>query len=241
MTRNTLILLLVLLIMAGCTNDSSPTPTETPTFTQTATATYTDTPTPSATLTPSSTASSTATPTTTRTVTPSSTPTRTATATRTPAPIITPRVIGFVLVDANSDMEVLTLEDCLLVNMADYGVIAFNIRVLVSGTVRSVWTQWGDFVPRIENGAPWSVFGDTNGDYFGMPVADSEGSFYLTAQAFTGVNGSGVGSAPATLHLTIVNESNMPTPRVLPMDNNAPAPSACFCASQWLQVTENCL
>lgn len=143
--------------------------------------------------------------------------------------------------DANSDIEVLTLEDCQLVNMADYGIVAFNIRALVSGTVRSVQTQWDELAPRIENGAPWSAFGDTDGDYFGMPVIDSEGGFTLTAQAFTGANGGGVGGDPVAIHLHIVNEANMPTPRVVPVATNAPAPGDCLCAGQWLQVTEDCL
>jgi hypothetical protein len=186
------------------------------------------------------TASETLTSTPTATPTPSATSTTPPTLTRTPAPIVIPSITGFTLIDANADTEVRTIADGDLLNMPTSGIVAFNIRVLTSGTVGSVRIQFGAFNARVENCSPYTAFGDLAGDYFGMVI--TPGLFSITAQAFTGGNATGSAGQAVTIWISIAENVKVPTPvSAGALAGNVPAPSVVFCNAQWLLVSEKCL
>lgn len=181
-------------------------------MTPSATSVPTELATPTATATSPPTATATATPT--EELTASATATATATATSLPTETATPEsgpvVTRLVLVDADTDTDIGELTDGATLDLATLPTRNLNIRAETEpSVVGSVWFGLNDNPTfRIENGSPYSLAGDSDGDYH--PWTPSPGSHTVTARAVTDPNAQGTSGPGLTIGFTVV-DSSVPT------------------------------
>ena len=121
-------------------------------------------------------------------------------------------VTSFVLINAATNTDIITLYDGIQLLNAQTENLLLNIRANTNpSTFGSVFLQLTGPVQqnKNENVAPYALFGDVSGDYSGefLPV----GNYTLSATPFSGRNQSGIEGATATLNFSIVEEiSNQP-------------------------------
>ena len=123
-------------------------------------------------------------------------------------------ILGFTLVNAVTNTDLLLLTDNRVVILQDVLNSALNIRANVSGEeVQSVEMMLSGPINRnwTEHQAPFSLFGDQEGDYYGGTFA--EGTYILSATPYSGVNSSGEKGETKTIQFTI---SATPTTSNLP-------------------------
>jgi hypothetical protein len=114
-------------------------------------------------------------------------------------------IISFVLVNANTDEAIGTLNDGDLINLSDYADNAFNISAEVD--ISSVGSVVFDFNGvsnfRTENVAPYALGGDSGGNF--APLAFPLGINSVTATAYSARNGGGAVLAAATVSFEVVD------------------------------------
>ena len=108
-------------------------------------------------------------------------------------------ITQFLLVNADNDMIIGTLTDGAVIDTSVPGTRSLNIIAEATGAESVIFT--GDF-PRNENSAPYTIGGDNNGDYYGITMQN--GTYSITAIAYTEDNGRGIASVPVTLNFTIM-------------------------------------
>ncbi|MGI9546586.1 MAG: HYR domain-containing protein [Flavobacteriaceae bacterium] len=116
-------------------------------------------------------------------------------------------VTGFVLVDAENNRDIMTLEEGWVVDLLALPRTNFNIRANVTRDVGSVALRLTGAIKtyRTENKAPFSLFGDSGGNYYSghLPI----GSYELTATPYTRSNLGGLTGTPLTINFTIIESS----------------------------------
>ncbi|MFD1144614.1 lamin tail domain-containing protein [Larkinella insperata] len=126
----------------------------------------------------------------------------------TPAPVSQPTVVSFSLMNADSDQELKVLTAGEVINLATLPTKNLNIRANTApATVGSVKLVLSGKQNRTqtETGAPYALFGDTNGDY--KPWVPALGSYSLTATPYTGANAGGTAGASLTLNFAVINQA----------------------------------
>ncbi|UJH66977.1 BspA family leucine-rich repeat surface protein [Allomuricauda sp. SCSIO 65647] len=126
-------------------------------------------------------------------------------------------VTGFVLVDAENDVDIGPIAN---------GAVFFslppslNIRAEATGDVESVLMQitGGLTNTRTENVAPYALFGDSGGDYFDQ--AFGTGAFTVTATPYSADNLGGTTGTGLTVSFNIVVPPAAPRPNVLSLHPN---------------------
>lgn len=115
-------------------------------------------------------------------------------------------VLSFTLINADTDQPVpgfQTISNGAVINTASIGTTHLNVRAntqpSVLGSVRFGLDGKANY--RTESSAPYSLFGDSNGDY--AAGAFSTGKHTLTGTPFTGSSGKGNAGAPLTISFTI--------------------------------------
>ncbi|MFD1140947.1 T9SS type A sorting domain-containing protein [Larkinella insperata] len=120
---------------------------------------------------------------------------------------------GFELINAVSDQLIKPLSDGEAINLARLPTTKLTIRALTSpATVGSVVFSLTGTVTysKTETGAPYALFGDTQGNYdpWTLPL----GRYTLTATPYLGAGGSGPAGTPLTLNFSIVNQATNQAP-----------------------------
>lgn len=120
------------------------------------------------------------------------------------APVIT----HLSLVDADTDAPILTfapIPDHAIINLATLPTRNLNILATTSpATAGSVLFGFqGNTNFRVENGAPYALFGDSGGDY--LPWTPTAGDFAIDATAFSAANATGDAGLTRHLDFTIVD------------------------------------
>jgi hypothetical protein len=137
------------------------------------------------------------------------------------------KVTSLVLVDAVTDQDLATLTSGEVVNLSQYSTRSFAFRVLTSGAVESVKFV-SPLESRVENVAPWALFGDTNGDFAGRSLVP--GSYQITAIPYNAGNAAGTVGAELTVSFTVIDAitdiQSLSPPKFLSIVDDA-APSAC--------------
>jgi uncharacterized protein YaiE (UPF0345 family) len=126
-----------------------------------------------------------------------------------PAPPAGQSVVSFTLINATTDVDLLTITNGAVLNIAALGTNNLNIRANTNpATVGSVSFTLTGAAPssRTETVAPYALFGDNSGDYTNWALA--VGSYTLTATPHTGSGGSGTAGQPLTISFTVVNQAN---------------------------------
>lgn len=89
-------------------------------------------------------------------------------------------------------------------DLATYSYPYWNAYANTEGNVGSVKFTYGSTV-RIENDAPFTLFGDNNGE---LNIGTfSPGTYTINAIPYSGINGTGTAGLPTTLHLTVINSA----------------------------------
>lgn len=112
-------------------------------------------------------------------------------------------IAGLTLVNADTDQDIQPLYDGAVVNLDAIGTTNLTVRADVVGNVASVkFTLAGSSATtKIENGAPYALAGDTNGNYAPYPLGT--GVYTLHAQSYTGSNAGGAAGGAMDIAFTI--------------------------------------
>ena len=115
-------------------------------------------------------------------------------------------VTQLTLVDADTDADLFVLEDGATLDLATLPT-NLNVRADVRGPVESVrFNHDPQGNERVENVAPYALFGDASGNYYGGIFR--EGEHTLSAIAFRQPNAKGQHGLPYTIKLNVVNGAN---------------------------------
>jgi len=113
-----------------------------------------------------------------------------------------PTIASFILVDADTDKDILTLTDGMTLDLSKLPR-RLNVRATTGGSVGSV--QIGiDGKNHIEKAAPWALFDDNGGDFAQGTFAD--GNHTISAMAFTGLNGTGSAGTLKSIGIKVINQ-----------------------------------
>jgi len=137
------------------------------------------------------------------------------------------RVTELVLVDAISDHDMPNMFDCAQY-VCENDAKLLNVRAATTDGVKSMrFSLDGPViqVPRVENAAPWSLFGDNNGDFVGVVL--KPGAYTMTAEPFGLLNAAGEPGPVVSLEFMIAGPSQEPSsiPSVQPSSNPSLLPS----------------
>jgi len=157
--------------------------------------------------------SSSGTPTPTPTPSPSPTPTATPSPTPTPTPTATPTptpsaqgVSSFTLINADTNQPVSgydPIANGAVINTSSIGTTHVNVRANTQpstvGSVRFGLDTNANF--RIENSAPYSLFGDNNGKYYAGSF--SSGQHSLTGTPYSAASAKGTSGTALTISFTV--------------------------------------
>ena len=108
-------------------------------------------------------------------------------------------VTGFLLVDADTDTIIGPLTDGMVLDADVLGTRNLNIIAEAAGAGSVVFS--GSF-PRNENAAPFTVAGDSGTDFWHVTIAN--GSYTVTATAYSEANGNGTPGTPATINFSMI-------------------------------------
>lgn len=114
-------------------------------------------------------------------------------------------ILGYNLIDADSDTVIRQLVDGEAIDIATLPTMNLSIEALATVDVESVLLQLSgnQTNTRTENVAPYAVFGDNNGDFFGMELGI--GTYGITATPYS-QNGLGGNTGTAlTVNFSIVD------------------------------------
>ncbi|MDO7852481.1 T9SS type A sorting domain-containing protein [Hymenobacter convexus] len=116
-------------------------------------------------------------------------------------------VTGFVLVNADTDLDLITLTPGMVLDLNGLPTQNLNIRAEVDSPVGSVTfaLSGAQAQAATENLAPYALFSDFGGDYFAW--TPPLGSYVLTATPFAAGGGTGPAGTPLTLSFSVVNSA----------------------------------
>jgi len=116
-----------------------------------------------------------------------------------------PEIVGFTLVNADTDQEIEALNNGDVIDLENYETNNFNI-IAHKGT-KTIGSVVFDFNKtkgyRTENGVPYSLGGDYIGDF--RPVTLPIGINKITANPYSGANASGTLGIPMMINFEVVN------------------------------------
>ncbi|GAA4280944.1 hypothetical protein GCM10022260_13650 [Gaetbulibacter aestuarii] len=112
-------------------------------------------------------------------------------------------VTGLELIDAENDVSLGTLTDGMQINMSEFPVSNLSIEALVTDDVGSVQFQLSgeSTASRVENTAPYTLYGQTNGDYNGHNF--TEGTYTLVVTPYASDDLSGEAGTPVTVSFEV--------------------------------------
>jgi len=120
-----------------------------------------------------------------------------------------PAGLGVALVNADADDIVGQLTDDAILSIADLGFSNWSVVVTNSpdNTASVTFTLTGSVVNnQTENVAPYTLFGDSGGDYAGVPL--QPGNYALEVRAHRAANGGGTVLASLAIEFTMVADAD---------------------------------
>jgi hypothetical protein len=129
-----------------------------------------------------------------------------------PAPGGSQSVLGFTLINADTDQPIFDpFGDGAVINLGTLPTRNLNVRANTSpATVGSVRFEYdGNPSYRIEGAAPYALAGDTNGDYYAW--TPTLGSHALRAVPYTSSGGTGTAGVAKLITFTVLNDAASPS------------------------------
>ena len=117
-----------------------------------------------------------------------------------------PAVTSFTLINAETDLPLGVLQNGQTINLTELPTQKLNVRADTAGTIGSIrfdFDAQANF--RTENTGPYSLFGDTDGDYKAGTFA--LGNHTLTATPFSNRNAGGTAGTVLTISFLVSNQS----------------------------------
>lgn len=117
-------------------------------------------------------------------------------------------VAGFALVNTSNDQDVQVIKDGDTLDLSLLPSVRFNIRANTGpARVGSVVLQLSGTQnhKQVENGVPYALFKNENGNYFGRTI--NPGEYTLTATPYSQPNGKGAKGISLTIHFTVIYAS----------------------------------
>ncbi|WP_229310725.1 malectin domain-containing carbohydrate-binding protein, partial [Larkinella arboricola] len=118
------------------------------------------------------------------------------------------QVINYSLMNADTEQEIKVLTNGDQLNLNTLPTRNLNIRANTSpntvGSVKMVLSG-KQSKTQTETGAPYSLFGDTNGNY--NPWIPAVGSYNLTTTPYSGASATGTAGTPLTITFTVVDQA----------------------------------
>jgi hypothetical protein len=121
-----------------------------------------------------------------------------------PAPITSPQVESYTLIDASTKKELMTLANGATINLGSLSTNKFNIRANAKGDVGSVkfYLSGTQTKSVTESMVPYDIMGD-NGAW-----TPSTGSYTLKATPYTGAKATGTAGTALSVSFTVVSSSS---------------------------------
>ncbi|WP_442485363.1 malectin domain-containing carbohydrate-binding protein [Aeoliella sp. SH292] len=120
-----------------------------------------------------------------------------------------PAVTSLTLINANTDLPIPGYENLtsgMQINLASLPTTNLNIRANTSGTIGSIkFGLDGNSNFRNEAGAPYALFGDSNGNYHGVQIP--VGSHTVTATPYSSSTGTGTAGQGISISFTIIGSA----------------------------------
>ena len=116
-------------------------------------------------------------------------------------------VTQFILVNAETDQDIMLLEDGKELKLAELPTTKLNVRADVAGLVTSVVFKLNDRTFQTQNATPFALFSDRDGDYKEgeLPV----GSHTLMATPYTSRSATGLPGTALSISFTVTDEMAM--------------------------------
>ncbi len=134
------------------------------------------------------------------------------------------RVVGFTLINADTNQDIGPLNDGDTLNLATLPTRNLNIRgdtdPAAVGSVRFGINDVEDY--HTENISPYALVGDNAGDYNSW--TPDVGQYIFTITPYTEANGAGTVGTGLTIVVNIIDEGTDPTPTPVPTDDPTPTP-----------------
>lgn len=131
-------------------------------------------------------------------------------------------VVSLTLWDADSDQQLMTLEDGMTINLQDLPSDNLSVEAHTNpATVGSVMMMHNDNA-RIENGAPYTLVGNNSSDYIGW--TPNTGTYVINAIPYSQRNTGGRQGQALTLTIHFVNEVEATNTPVPPTATNTSVP-----------------
>ncbi|PSR52342.1 hypothetical protein AHMF7605_01790 [Adhaeribacter arboris] len=124
------------------------------------------------------------------------------------------KVESFTLINADNDREIKTIVNGETLDLATLPTKNLNIRANTNATVGSIYFNLtgAKTFSKVEGGAPYSLFGDTNGNY--APWLPAVGTYSLQGTPYTGAKRTGDAGTPLTVNFTVISGSGSGNPPV---------------------------
>ncbi|QNF34136.1 hypothetical protein HUW51_15920 [Adhaeribacter swui] len=118
------------------------------------------------------------------------------------------KVVSFTLINADTDQPIQTISNGATLNLATLQTKNLNIRANTEpanvGSVAFALSGKQNY-NKTETGAPYSLFGDTNGDY--KPWVPATGTYKLTGTPYAGASATGGAGTSLTISFSVVNQA----------------------------------
>ena len=116
-----------------------------------------------------------------------------------------PSLQSLQLIDATTDQVLSTLSDGMTINFAVVGN-QLSVNAVPGSGVQSVhFNLDSGALTRTESGAPYSINGDTGGDY--APWTPALGNHILVVTPYSDPGASGIAGTPITVNFTVINQA----------------------------------
>jgi len=117
-------------------------------------------------------------------------------------------VFAFVLVDANTNKDIMSLSDGAIIDLSTLPSQKLTIRAEATGDTESVRFSLNGtkYVNKTENLVPYALFGDRNGDYVGERF--KAGSYILTATPYSKNFSRGQKGTPLRINFTMTDDGD---------------------------------
>jgi uncharacterized repeat protein (TIGR02543 family) len=119
------------------------------------------------------------------------------------------QITGYNLINANTDLPIQTITEGSIINLALLPTRNLNIQAISNpatvGSVKYVLTG-RQAITKTENGAPYALFGDSNGNYNAWVPAT--GNYNLNTTPYTLSDGGGTAGTPLTVNFSVIDQSS---------------------------------
>jgi len=132
-----------------------------------------------------------------------------------PPPPPTLKVDSLVLIDADTDTEIIKITDNMIVDISTHGTANLSIRADVDGSIGSlVWGLDENLSYRTENNPPYTLTDEISGDY--APWNLTAGDHVITATAFEFSDGAGRSGDTLEISFTLKSETDITVLQLFP-------------------------